>query len=47
MTKSPMTIDFIVTDGGPANSVQLGIIEVTGDTIRRPKPWHKGTAGQL
>src|SRR5688572_7696102 len=33
-TKKPMTIDFIVSDGDFANSVQLGIIEVTGDTFK-------------
>ncbi len=33
-TKKPMTIDFFVSDGDAANSVQLGIIEVAGDTLK-------------
>jgi uncharacterized protein (TIGR03067 family) len=33
-TKTPMTIDFFVSDGDAANSLQLGIIEVTGDTLK-------------
>lgn len=33
-TKKPMTIDLIITEGSDAGKTQLGIIEVTGDTLR-------------
>jgi uncharacterized protein (TIGR03067 family) len=33
-TKKPMTIDLVITEGDDAGKTQLGIIEVTGDTIR-------------
>ena len=33
-SKKPMTIDLIITEGADAGKTQLGIIEVTGDTIR-------------
>lgn len=32
--KKPMTIDLIITEGSDAGKTQLGIIEVTGDTLR-------------
>ena len=32
--KKPMTIDLIITEGADAGKTQLGLIEVTGDTIR-------------
>ena len=33
-SKKPMTIDLIITEGADAGKTQLGIIEVTGDTVR-------------
>ena len=33
-SKKPMTIDLIIAEGPDAGKTQLGIIEVTGDTIR-------------
>jgi uncharacterized protein (TIGR03067 family) len=33
-TKKPMTIDLVIAEGSDAGKTQLGIIEVTGDTIR-------------
>ena len=33
-SKKPMTIDLIITEGSDAGKTQLGIIEVSGDTIR-------------
>ena len=33
-SKKPMTIDLAITEGSDAGKTQLGIIEVTGDTIR-------------
>ena len=33
-SKKPMTIDLIITEGSDAGKTQLGIIEVTGDTVR-------------
>ena len=33
-SKKPMTIDLIITEGDDAGKTQLGIIEVTGDTVR-------------
>jgi uncharacterized protein (TIGR03067 family) len=33
-TKAPMTIDFVITEGSDQNTTQLGIAEVTGDSIR-------------
>lgn len=33
-SKKPMTIDLIITEGTDAGKTQLGIIEVTGDTVR-------------
>lgn len=33
-TKKPITIDFMITEGAPSGSVQLGIIDVVGDTMR-------------
>ena len=33
-SKKPMTIDLIITEGSDAGKMQLGIIEVTGDTVR-------------
>jgi uncharacterized protein (TIGR03067 family) len=33
-TKKPMTIDLIITEGSDAGKTQLGIIAVTGDTLR-------------
>ena len=32
--KKPMTIDLIITEGTDAGKTQLGIFEVTGDTLR-------------
>jgi uncharacterized protein (TIGR03067 family) len=32
--KKPMAIDLIITEGSDAGKTQLGIIEVTGDTMR-------------
>ena len=32
--KKPMTIDLIITEGSDAGKTQLGIIAVTGDTLR-------------
>ena len=33
-SKKPMTIDLAIAEGSDAGKTQLGIIEVTGDTIR-------------
>ena len=33
-TKKPMTIDLSITEGNDAGKTQLGIIEVTGETMR-------------
>lgn len=33
-TKKPMTIDLSITEGTDAGKTQLGLIEVTGDTMR-------------
>jgi uncharacterized protein (TIGR03067 family) len=33
-TKQPMTIDFVISAGRFANTRQLGIFEVSGDTVR-------------
>ena len=33
-TKKPMTIDLVITEGGDAGKTQLGVIEVTADTLR-------------
>jgi len=33
-SKKPMTIDLIITEGSDAGKTQLGIIEVSGDTVR-------------
>jgi uncharacterized protein (TIGR03067 family) len=33
-TKKPMTIDLIISEGQDAGKTQLGIFEVTGDTLR-------------
>lgn len=33
-TKKPMTIDLAISEGPDAGKTQLGIVEVTGDTIR-------------
>ena len=33
-SKKPMTIDLIITEGPDAGKTQLGIFEVTGDTVR-------------
>jgi uncharacterized protein (TIGR03067 family) len=33
-SKKPMTIDLAITEGDDAGKTQLGIIEVTGDTMR-------------
>jgi uncharacterized protein (TIGR03067 family) len=33
-TKKPMTIDFIISEGVAQNTTQLGIVEVTGDTVK-------------
>jgi len=33
-SKKPMTIDLAITEGADAGKTQLGIVEVTGDTIR-------------
>lgn len=33
-TKKPMTIDLSITEGSDAGSTQLGVFEVTGDTMR-------------
>lgn len=32
--KKPMTIDLIITEGSDANKTQLGLIEVTGSTMK-------------
>ena len=34
VSKKPMTIDLIIAEGADAGKTQIGIIEVTGDTIR-------------
>jgi uncharacterized protein (TIGR03067 family) len=33
-SKTPMTIDLIIVEGADAGKTQLGIFEITGDTIR-------------
>ena len=33
-TKKPMTIDLIITEGSDAGKTQLGIIEISGETMR-------------
>jgi uncharacterized protein (TIGR03067 family) len=33
-SKKPMTIDLAITEGDDAGKTQLGIVEVTGDTMR-------------
>ena len=33
-SKQPMTIDLIITEGQDAGKTQLGVFEVTGDTLR-------------
>lgn len=33
-SKKPMTIDLTITDGSDAGKVQLGIVEITGDSMR-------------
>ena len=33
-TKKPMTIDLSITEGSDAGKTQLGVVEVTGDTMR-------------
>jgi uncharacterized protein (TIGR03067 family) len=33
-SKKPMTIDLLIAEGDDAGKIQLGIFEVTGDTIR-------------
>ncbi|HEY7501921.1 MAG TPA: TIGR03067 domain-containing protein [Vicinamibacterales bacterium] len=33
-SKKPMTIDFAITEGDDAGKTQLGIVEVSGDTVR-------------
>ena len=33
-SKKPMAIDLIITEGSDAGKTQLGVIEVTGDTMR-------------
>jgi uncharacterized protein (TIGR03067 family) len=33
-SKKPMTIDFVITEGADAGKTQLGVIEVSGDTMR-------------
>jgi uncharacterized protein (TIGR03067 family) len=33
-TKKPMTIDLSITEGNDAGKTQLGLVEVTGDTMR-------------
>lgn len=33
-SKKPMTIDLMITEGSDAGKTQLGVIEVTGDTMR-------------
>jgi uncharacterized protein (TIGR03067 family) len=32
--KKPMTIDLIITEGSDANKTQLGLIEITGNTMK-------------
>ena len=32
--KKPMTIDLAITEGGDANKLQLGLVEVTGKTMK-------------
>ena len=32
--KKPMTIDLAITEGGDANKIQLGLIEVTGTSMK-------------
>ena len=36
-SKKPMTIDLAITEGSDAGKTQLGIVEVTGDTISVPR----------
>jgi uncharacterized protein (TIGR03067 family) len=33
-TKKPVAVEFIITAGKSAGSTQLGIVEITGDTVR-------------
>lgn len=33
-SKKPMTIDLTITEGSDAGKVQLGIVEITGDSMR-------------
>jgi uncharacterized protein (TIGR03067 family) len=33
-SKKPMTIDLTITEGADAGTVQLGILEITGDSMR-------------
>ena len=33
-SKKPMTIDLLIAEGDDAGKIQLGIFEVTGDTLR-------------
>ena len=33
-SKKPMTVDFAITEGSDAGKAQLGIIEVTGDSLK-------------
>jgi uncharacterized protein (TIGR03067 family) len=33
-TKKPMTIDLAITEGNDAGKTQLGVFEVTGDSMR-------------
>jgi uncharacterized protein (TIGR03067 family) len=32
--KKPMAIDLIITEGGDAGKIQLGLVEVSSDTLR-------------
>ncbi len=40
-SKKPVAVDFLITVGRYANTTQLGIVEVTGDTVR----FHLGPPG--
>jgi uncharacterized protein (TIGR03067 family) len=33
-SRTPMTVDFFITDGTAAGTTQLGVIEASGDTVR-------------
>ena len=33
-SKKPMAIDFVITEGQAAGKTQLGVVEVSGDTMR-------------